>query len=647
MKKLSCFLLFILSSSFFALEAQNLRNIDSLQKELRNSRADSVRSTLLYELYNSFKVTNYDSALNYADKCLVVSQNIGYKKGIANGYTGIAEINCDRGNYQKALENLQKALTIYEETGDKPGIASTYLGMGNNYISLCNHAEALNNYLKGLRLFEEIADKKDIARSYCNIGTIYQNQGNFPEALTDYQKAFALSKEIAFAHGLAVASESIGAIYQGQAHFPDALKNYQEAITYYKENRDNGGIARTYNSIGSIYNDEDSSSKAMEYYQNAIKIYSEIESKPGICEANTGIGIAYEKQGKLQDALKYETLALSLALEINAKDMMQKIYENLARIDVKLGNYKAAYDYEMLFKQYHDTVYSNETEEKLAGLQMQNDFNRTQDSIKAEQVKKDIITQKEIQNQKNIRNFSLAGLLLVLVFAGFIFRSLQVSRRQKMIIEKEKKGNDELLLNILPEEVADELKATGEAKAKSYDAVTVMFTDFKDFSKISEKLSPSELVSELHTIFEAFDNIIHNHTIEKIKTIGDSYMAAGGLPVPNHTNAVDIVRAAIEIQQFMLNHNRQRASENKPVFEARIGINTGPVVAGIVGVKKFAYDIWGDTVNLASRLESSGEAGKINISGSTYELVKNDFACTYRGKIQAKNKGEVDMYFVS
>ena len=206
--------------------------------------------------------------------------------------------------------------------------------------------------------------------------------------------------------------------------------------------------------------------------------------------------------------------------------------------------------------------------------------------------------------------------------------------------------SEDLLHNILPEEIADELKAKGSADARHFDAVTVMFTDFKGFTKLSEKLSPTELVAEIDTLFKAFDNIISKYNIEKIKTIGDSYMCAGGLPVANITHAADIVNAAIDIRQFMQRHHEQRMSEHKLHFEIRIGIHTGPVVAGIVGDKKFSYDIWGDTVNTASRMESSGEAGKVNISGATYELVKEYFNCTYRGKIKAKNKGEIDMYFV-
>ncbi len=205
-------------------------------------------------------------------------------------------------------------------------------------------------------------------------------------------------------------------------------------------------------------------------------------------------------------------------------------------------------------------------------------------------------------------------------------------------LDDEKKKSDGLLLNILPVGVADELKVKGSIEPKQYNAVTVLFTDMVNFTGISEKMSPTELVQEIHENFTAFDAIMEKHGLEKIKTIGDAYLAVCGLPNEYADHAKRVAHAALDIQHYM--------ATNKGKFQIRIGINSGPVVAGIVGVKKYAYDIWGDTVNTAARMEQNSEAGKINISGSTYELIKNDFNCFYRGKIAAKNKGAVDMYFI-
>ena len=218
--------------------------------------------------------------------------------------------------------------------------------------------------------------------------------------------------------------------------------------------------------------------------------------------------------------------------------------------------------------------------------------------------------------------------------------------KQKDALEKEKQKSDSLLLNILPSETAEELKKFGYASPKLFNLITVMFTDFVNFTKTSERLEAAALVQEIDFFYSAFDQIVTKHHIEKIKTIGDSYMCAGGLPVANTTHALDVVNAAAEIRQFVAFLNLQRKKQGLPTFECRIGIHSGPVVAGIVGIKKFAYDIWGDTVNIASRMESSSETMKINMSGSTFELISGSVPCVKRGKIEAKNKGLIDMYYV-
>ncbi len=214
-------------------------------------------------------------------------------------------------------------------------------------------------------------------------------------------------------------------------------------------------------------------------------------------------------------------------------------------------------------------------------------------------------------------------------------------------LEEEKSKSDKLLLNILPTDIATELKSTGKVKPVYYESATVLFTDFKNFTQLSEQLSPEELVDELDYCFTCFDQFIEAHNLEKLKTIGDSYMCVGGIPIPNQTHAIDAVLAGIHIRAFMEWRKKEKAILNQPYWDIRIGIHSGSLLAGVIGKKKFAYDVWGDTVNTAARMESSGVPGSINISKATFELIKDFFAVQYRGKVTAKNKGEVDMYLVT
>ena len=226
------------------------------------------------------------------------------------------------------------------------------------------------------------------------------------------------------------------------------------------------------------------------------------------------------------------------------------------------------------------------------------------------------------------------------------FKDLTKARFDLQQLKEEKKRSDSLLLNILPADIAAELKQFGKSYARKHEQVSILFTDIKGFSTISETLSAEELVNQLDECFRAFDHIVGKHGLEKIKTIGDAYICACGLPNPDPDNAVKTVRAAIDMLDFAKGFGMTKIIQDLPAFEFRVGIHTGPVITGVVGLKKFTYDIWGDAVNMAARMEQHGEAGRINVSGNTYQLIKDKFICTHRGKILAKNKGEVDMYFV-
>lgn len=265
--------------------------------------------------------------------------------------------------------------------------------------------------------------------------------------------------------------------------------------------------------------------------------------------------------------------------------------------------------------------------------------------------RKEIVSLNLFSSYLKLTYIITAGFLLVVGIRNSRRSSEQISsliyNTEKEVILKEKEKSDHLLLNILPKEVANELKEKGITTPHAYKNVTILFTDFKGFTMISEKLTPEELVDELNLYFKYFDRMSYKYNLEKLKTIGDAYMCAGGLPEENNTHPIDAILGGMDILDFMKTMKEKRAAEGKQSWELRLGIHTGSVMAGVVGIRKFAYDIWGDAVNTASRCESSGEPGRINISGDTYNLIKDFFECEYRGKVKAKNKGDIDMYFVN
>jgi len=637
----------LFASSFFVLNivAQDKKLVDSLELKLKifneakveknssaYSQADSTMVNILYALSKAYWGNNSEKATNYAYQSLLISEKLNYKKGKGNSYNSLGVINDYKGNYMLALEYYNKALEVFKEIGAKKGIATCHNNRGLIYTNQGIYSEVLKNFYAALKLYEEIKDKKGISSAYNNIGNIYLYQRNFTNALQNYKKALKICDEIGNKYCVAMGHNNIGIVLKNQRKYTEALINFEKALKTSEEIGDKAGKARALGNIGIVSQVQGNYEKALENGFAALKINKEIGDISGIAAASINIGNAYTKEKKFENASQFLNNALFIAKEIKNLEQLKSCYLGLADIDSIQGNFKSAFENYKNYIFYRDSINNEENTKSSVSLQMKYDFEKREALTKVE-------NEKKIQKQKMLRNGFIGGTILFLLLAGAIYIGL-------LRTGKAKRKSEELLLNILPAEVANEIKITGSAKAKAFESVTVMFTDFKDFTSMCEKVNAELLVEEIHICFSAFDTILQKYKIEKIKTIGDAYLCVGGLPIINDTHAVDMINAAFEIRDYIAMRQIEKEKKGEFAFELRIGIHTGPVIAGIVGLKKYAYDIWGDTVNLAARMEQNSEVGKINISGSTFELVKEKFNCSYRGKIQVKNKGETDMYYV-
>lgn len=378
---------------------------------------------------------------------------------------------------------------------------------------------------------------------------------------------------------------------------------------------------------------------------------------------------------KFEEALEAAKAERNLSVQMNSHMEMAELKDNVINYKEAMAHYK---EFSILYKKQsaqktkilsdsvtglqNDVQASNTViEKKNVDLKKQENAidSLTTEHLQSQLAVKDLElanSAKELQlqasqNRSNIMLFILAFIVLATVF---IIRGYFVKRKGLILLEQmhkqivvEKQKSEDLLLNILPESIAGELKEFGRTTPCRFENATVMFTDFEGFTRYSEKHSPEELVEMVDLYFRAFDQIVKKHGIEKIKTIGDSYMCVAGIPTTNKFHAASMIRAAFEFREFVSQEAVRKQKVNQPYLRMRIGVHSGPLVAGVVGSRKFSYDVWGDTVNIAARMEQAGEANGINISESVYEMVKDEFDFIYRGEVEAKHKGRMKMYFVT
>jgi len=537
----------------------------------------------------------YAETLDYWNQSLQIFEKIKHDVGISNMLNNIGAIYFNQGADDKALEYILKSLQVAERIGDTLRMISALINVGNTYHNKKDPV-ALNYLLRVVPLVEKDPNSEAYIVVTGNIGEIYFDKGDDARAFDYFNKSIKAADDSVSA---AFAYNGIGKIKLKQGNYSEALKNHNKAIALSRKSDDKLQEVRGLRGLADVYFATDNKPLAKRYYNQARVI------------------------AEGMDDLKVE---------------LADLYQRMATVYKNTEDYSDALLYQSLYSNIKDTLYNIETKKKLNQLQFDFELSKKEAEIGLKEAR--------IKSDRQVRLGLTGGLLFILIIAFIIYRNSLHKSRINKVLDKQKLQIEHLLLNILPKEVAYELQTNGTSKPRQFDEVSILFTDFKGFTSIADKLSPAELVEDLNECFIGFDNIIEKNNLEKIKTIGDSYMCAGNLPSPDPNHVYKIAKAALEIQRFMENYNFKRLQKGFQPLEIRLGLHVGPVVAGVVGKKKYAYDIWGSAVNIASRMESNGTAGKVNVSAYAYELVKDRFNCTYRGKVSAKNLGELDMYYI-
>lgn len=641
----------ILSVLFFLtvnLSAQSI--LDSLWTIWADkTQTDTTRALALEDyIYEGYFNSNPDSAILLANQLYDFNKAISYQEGKVNALELLGYLFFRTGDYPKAISHYQEGLTIAENINYQTAKGDILLKLGYIHHDNGDLVKAINYYERSLTIFESRKDIVGMGSVYNEFGSIYREKQNYTKSLDYYLKTMDIYEELKQENSKAVLFFNIGNLYFDQNDFSKALDNFKKALSLYGQEGDKQGISSGLAGIGDVYSQQGEVIKALGYLNRSLTLSKEIDDVIGIMHALMSISDIYTTQKYYPKAINNCKKVLILAQKLGDIGNQEAACDCLYHAYKAIGRKEDALAYLESKLTFKDSLATEASTKKLQQMEFAQQL--LADSLV--QVKKDtaikIAHQGEVQQKDKIRNLIIGIGLFFLLLAGGFFNRWQYVKKSKAQLQQEKNRSENLLLNILPFEVAEELKEKGESAARDFELASILFTDFKGYTEKSENLSAQELVGEIDDCFKAFDHICEKYGIEKIKTIGDAYMAAGGLPVPTDNAVQNTVLAALEMQTFITKRVATKQAKNEISFEMRLGIHTGPVVAGIVGVKKFQYDVWGDTVNTASRMESNGTIGKVNISQQTYELIKDDvrFIFQSRGKIEVKGKGAINMWFV-
>ena len=656
-------LLYLFAIAFSA-EAQS--KVDSLKSLLAAAKHDTTRVNLLNDLSRN-STTSLEACLQYANEAKALSEKINFQKGLAYANKNLGLCYYYKGDYENCLTYWNESLSIFQQINDTNGQANLLSNIGMTYKNIGIQVAALENLFKALKIAEQRNDKERTATVLSNIGaTYFDNPATKEKALSYYLDAVKIMEGIQNNQVIGTIYLNIGEIYLIKNDLPNALLYFTKSREQFEQNQDNYSLLYSLTYLGKVYAEQKDFKRAIDFISEAheLAIQNKYELESALCLQS--LGDTHLKMKDYSKAISFFDQAQQIDERIGAVKELKNVYEGFASAYASLGDYRKGFEYQQKLAALKDNLFSEENAKTIQRFQIEFDVEKKEAQIQLLTKDKELQSIVLAQQRNNIYALVIGACLLV-ALAFFLLKNIKIktqantmlSLRNKEIMNqkeeisaqrddlgRQREEIERLMLNILPVEVAQELRKTGTATPRYYECVTVLFTDFREFTNIAKNLSAQQLVEELNECFIAFDKIIDPFGLEKIKTIGDAYMCASGVPTGDPDHAHKAVRAALAIQHYMKTMNEKRRMNGQVQWELRVGLHSGPVVAGVVGKKKFAYDIWGSTVNIANRLESSGEVGRVNISSTTYQLVKDSFQCHYRGKVQAKSMGEVDMYFV-
>ncbi len=591
-------------------------------------QTDSFTIKLVDQLNgNGYVLRNYKPTLSHhlLNQALSLARPAGYDNGVAVALKHIGFYHRYQWQLQEAYNTTKMALEIFNSLGNRPeqiackynlSVVLSYRGEKDSAIKLC---------LESIREARQLKDYRWVVMHTVQIGNIYSSVKETDTAKRYLYQALRAPED---------SGKNSFRAYQSLGEVAEQERNWKEALMWYSKGLDYSKKGDTPHYLLLIANElnianvlcelgrEDSAAATARRAKDIIASNTDFDGYTAW--ADFVLSKAHLGKGNYDSARKYALSCLQATKNMGPVSYSGEANGLLARIYDRLGEHAAAYHYLQAYTRYKDSTNDLKAIKKwfTAVMSDQNEL------LAGEKV---LLTERR----------KLQGRwLLASVFAAFLLATLL------FVIFRRKKKADALLLNILPKEVVTEYNRHAKVDAREYELATVLFTDFVGFTDASHSITPEALLNTLNEYFSGFDTIIGRYSIEKIKTIGDAYMAVGGVPLPNNTNPTDVVRAAIEILKFVVDTKAQKSKKGETCFDVRIGIHSGPLVAGVIGTKKFSYDIWGDTVNTASRMESNGEVGRINISEATYLLVKNHFDCITGKMKYIKGLGDTQMYLV-